>query len=374
MNTVPANLSSSLPSTPPATQPQCLTAGSNLHLLGTYTSGPSGTWNYGAGNDVDMDQGVVGLGADLGKPITAINVFPVYGDQNWWYYNLKRAVDSMHSSAIAKNIVPVIGIKLFWANTAPQNYGWGDPQAFVDVAAGKFDATWIEMIDAVSDAQIPVSIFRIGYEDNFNFMPDGETGDPDTQLKWKAAFEHVAKVLRAEAFKKGVVAYLMYNPALGNGSLPVDTNLPDPSLWDILGADQYNSYWGGGDVNDIPTRVGFWHNPNGWGMDQQIALAVKLKKPMYFAETGSGPNPNGPSHGLSNDTAFWDFMADSIKSMRAQGVPMLGMNIWNIQAGDGSWQFTGGVQPAVLDSISKYIADGTFVGDAFPAMTAAPCL
>lgn len=333
-------------------------------LLGAYTSSSDGAvWNFGTGvaQDQALTSGLQSLSQALGHSINAYNIFPVWGDENTWDQNLGSALKSI-GQIYGSDFVPVVGLKLFWPSTAPQNYVWEDPNGFTDVANGKFDAMWKSCVDQVSANGIKTVMWRIAYEYNFEFMPDSQGWSASQEAAFRAAFEHVSNIIKTESAAKGIKSFIMLNPALGNGSQPVESTLPDVNSFDILAADMYNQYYGADDINIPANRVNYWTTMY-YGMNNHIALAKSLNKPIYFAECGAGPNPKGVANGIANDAAFWDFMAASIKSMRAEGVQMLGMNIWNIQAGDGSWQFTGGLQPDCQAAIAKYVADGTFIGD-----------
>jgi hypothetical protein len=344
----------------------------SIRLIGGYVSGAGNVWNYGGepAKAAALDEAIISFRQQIGLPqhgverLNAYNVFPTWGPQRNWGHNLGGILKGMAASRVGRTMIPVVGVKLFWPKSDDaQSYGWESPQAFKDVAAGVYDKVWSRMVEACASNGFSTAMFRIAYEANFDFMPDGETGDPATQALWTAAVSHVMRVIRAEARAKGVTVYLGINPALGNSTHPVEATMPDPSLWDVFFVDQYNSFWGAGDVNDPSVRIAFWHNPNGFGLDQAAALAKKYHKPIYIAECGAGPNPQGVKNGVGNDAAFWNMLGEWIQSLRQRGIGFWGLNAWNINPKDGTFKMTDGVQPAALAAFAANVRSGNFIGD-----------
>jgi hypothetical protein len=154
----------------------------------------------------------------------------------------------------------------------------------------------------------------------------------------------------------------MFNPTLGQGSMPVEAAIPDPTCYDFFACDTYNGYWGKGDINDPATRSSFWQSSY-YGMDHHRALAKQQNKPVFMPEVGSGDRG---VHGLANDGAFWDWLAGQIRAMRSEGTKMHGITFWDVSPGDGDFQWSAGKQPIVRAKIRQYIGDGTFIGDPLP--------
>jgi hypothetical protein len=340
---------------PPGPPPQ----GKGARLIAAYC------WNYesataGAATDARLAQ----LQTELGCTINGIGMFPLWGDQNGWAANLDMLLSNMRTFPIGGKCIPLIGMKFFWQNWAPQNYSLSDPQGFRDVIAGKYDAMYRGLVRACMARGFPTAILRLSYEHNFQFMSDSPGWSADTQQLWKQAFEHVYDITHDEAAKVGMTWYVMCNPTLGGGSQPVESFVPAANKMDIFGADSYNGYYGSGDINVVANRTAWWQSTY-YGMDHHIALAQKLGKGIMFPEIGSGLKGGG-ANGLKNDVAFWDWTATQIKRIRALPLPFYGCMFWNVSPDDIDATFSGGAQPAVSAAIKKYIADGTFIGDPLP--------
>lgn len=299
----------------------------------------------------------------IGHPINALTHFPSWGPRDWWAYHLKTTV--AESLAKRPGLVPLVGLKLISnreKSDGADDVGWMDSAEMAQVAAGARDNVWTGVVDALADLKVPLSVIRLGYEDNNDFMQDAYgDNDPERMRNWTKAMTHAFTVMRAEARARGITVLLAVCPLINNSQKPVESELPDPATYDILGADFYNAYWGQGDVNDVATREAYWASPGGWGLDQHIALAKKLGKGVMFFEHGSNQSSDGPEHGLANDAAFWDYSAARITQMRQQGVPYYGSALWDIPAGDANARFSGGEQPEVLNAVRRNSA--ALVGD-----------
>lgn len=324
-------------------------------LLGSYH------WNY----DItpSPDALVLALEAAIGQPTNVTNVYPCWGSEATWATNLNTILVAQQASAVGKRLYPMIDLKFYITNNG-DGYTFGGIQGLNDAASGKWDSVLNACVLACKTNGFLTAFFSISYAHNFGYSCDNEGFDLTTNAAWIAAFEHWSQALRSSATVQGVKIYILFNPALGAGSMPVDQNTPDPSTFDILSLDVLNTYYGIGNIFDPNIRSGFWNNPNGWGLQQHINLAKTLgNKPVYFNKCGAGPSPIGVVTALANDSAFWDCIASTIVSMRTQGVPFWGMNLFDVNIASQNLTFSDGSQPACLDSVISYCQNGTFLSD-----------
>lgn len=354
-----------------------------MKLFGCYTG--TSDWNPNGGDatkNANWESAVRQFGKNVGRDINCANVFPCWGSMQWWGVNLRETIlKGIAKSSFGTSFVPIVGLKMISNNE--DGYGWNDMKGYNDVANGKWDQTWRDVAQGLASQGFKYSMVRAGgYEYNGSFMQDFMGWDAATQTAWKNGFTRVASVLKSEASKQGIRLDVMLNPNVMTGCPDVAGNIPDPKNWDVFGVDVYNGFWGEGDANNADVRRAFWDNPKGgWGMQAHIALAKKLGKPIFIPECGSGLSSNGAAHGMTNDPAFWPWLAKAIAQMRSQGVAYWGMCPWDIQPGDGSWRFADGTQQQCLAdfkaNINAFVGDDVFGGGtatsaSIPVTPAAP--
>jgi hypothetical protein len=350
-----------------------------IQLFGVYTgdnipAAGQSHWNFdSSANDALLAQQMsVTIAAQVGVLPNLYEIFCAWGDPTTYGGNAAWGVWNMMNVAYPGPLIPMISYKLEFG--AP--YGWDDPQALIDVAAGKQDAGLATMIDGVYASGCRMAFFRPSYEYNFDFMPDSMGWDATHQAQWKAAVEHVfSKTKTYAATKPGLVWLNVLCPAMGTGGQPALTVVPDPTLWDVYGPDFYGAYWGSGDVNDPAERQRWWLNGFDMAWTPSSAFALAHGKPMMLSETGVG----GPK-GIVNDPVWIGWLADQIKAFRAAGGRWWGMIQWDINASDGSWRWSDGSQPAVAAALKLRMPDllgdpintANPLGSAVPTPTVAP--
>ncbi len=283
--------------------------------------------------------------------------FVDYG-QDWeqWPGNAGWGAWSWKQSGRAKGLKPVIGIKLstnaYWNRQA---------DAFREVIAGKHDQVYRDVVGKWRDAGFPELRFRISYEFNGGFMPDNFGHDAATLDFWKQAFAHVADVMHAVP---GVKVLVVWNPADINWSAQsIPDAYPGDRYVDVIASDLYSSLyphelrdWSGGpDAPDLMTwarsdanRIHFWDYPGatqwsavggGWGLVQALDFALARGKPFAVCETGVGGDDK--KTGLSDDPVFPAYLGERLTAFIGKGGAVDHVIIWDHNAGDGAWRFTG---------------------------------
>jgi len=278
--------------------------------------------------------------------------------QDWsrWPSNAGWFAWSFNRSERVAGMKPVIGIKLstnaYWNRQA---------DAFREIIAGKHDQVYRDVVAAWRDAGYTELRFRISYEFNGNFMPDNFGNTPEMLSLWKQAFAHVADVMHAVP---GAKVLIVWNPASINwAGNSVAEAYPGDRYVDVIASDIYSSLyppslkdWSGGpDAASVAdwwknpaNRIHFWDYPaatqwtqygSGWGLVQALDLALARQKPFAISETGVGGDntKNGPS----DDPEFPAYLGRRLKGFIDRGGKIDHVIIWDYDANDGKWRFTG---------------------------------
>ena len=286
---------------------------------------------------------------DLTKPVTD------------WASNAGWTAWSWEQSPLARGTIPVIGLPM--ATTADWNNQ--DP-VFKAFASGQYDNELKAIVTSWASHGFKELYFRPGYEMNGTFMPWYAGDDAATRADWVAAFRHIADVLHSAT---DASVKIIWNPTLQNwnGDLDVLSLYPGNKYVDVIGADLYSpAYpydlynWGKNDGSfsatyeewsadpanlkhywDYPDANKYWPTGDGQGhslsLQNIIDFAKKQGKPLAIAETGAGPGGDG-QHGPDDNPAFPEWLAAKLSS---SGVDVAMVNIWDLQAHDADWTFTG---------------------------------
>ena len=309
----------------------------------------------------------------MGAPPQFMNAFTdYYADWSQWAPTENALALSWAAVPQLRNVTPVMTIPMASAND------WSNPdQVFKDIAAGKHDSVFTDLIDSWKSAGYTTIDARIGYEMNGKFVPWYMGDDPGTVADWVAAFQHIADVVHAVP---GVTVKTVWNPVTTNyTTLPTSSSYPGDEYVDVIGADIYSTVYpvvlydwdkNDGTIDQTPqqwfadpiNREHFWLNPNAtqwnpngydpaqWGFEQVLAFATAHNKPLGLAETGAGGN--GTSTGPLDDPDFPKWLAGQLSQPGAPQVAFV--NIWDINPGDGNWQFTDGSKPLELAAWQQY--------------------
>ncbi len=82
-------------------------------------------------------------------------------------------------------------------------------------------------------------------------------------------------------------------------------------------------------------------------MLSHLYFAKARGKPIALCETGVGVSPSYPYQGIADDGDFPLYLHSQIY---ASGVDCLYANIWDVNVGDGLWEFSDGSKPAAAAS------------------------
>ena len=293
----------------------------------------------------------------LRQPPRFFGTFVDFGlDWARWPENAGWSAWSWRQSGRTANIKPVIGIKL------STNAYWNrQSDAFREIIAGKHDQVYRDVVAKWRDAGFAELRFRVSYEFDGGFMPDNFGHDDATLILWRQAFAHVADLMHAVP---GVKVLVVWNPADINWAAhSMPQAYPGDQYVDVIASDLYSSLyphslhdWSGRpdatsltDWSRAPTnRIHFWDFPGatpssalggGWGLVQALAFAKAHHKPFALGETGVGGDnvKNGPS----DDPQFPAYLKSRLADFVATGGTLDHVIIWDYNAGDGAWRFTG---------------------------------
>ncbi len=322
--------------------------------FGIYVGNPNGSDTAAMARfQSDWDASV----SQLRRPPTFFGTFTDYS-QDWdkWPSNAGWTAWSFNQSGRASGLKPVIGIKL-----STDAYWGRQNDAFREIIAGKHDQVYRDVVGKWRDAGFEELRFRISYEFDGSFMPDNFGNDAATLSLWKQAFAHVADVMHAVP---GVRVLIVWNPADINWtSQALPDAYPGDSYVDVIASDIYSVLypssmhdWAGG--SDAPNmaawaakdanRVHFWDYPGatqwsktgqGWGLVQALEFALARHKLFAICETGVGGD--GTRTGPADDPLFPDYLRARLDNFRAKGGVVDHTIIWDYNAKDGAWRFTG---------------------------------
>ena len=330
---------------------------SNKMPLGVYAGSPNG--NDPAAESA-FDNTVNDISSTIGQTPQFIDTF---ADFSGSWSNMVTSASwnawSQSQSPTAKNLTPVVAVGL---GTKSDN----GPGTLQQIAAGAHDDTYRGIVQAYKDAGYTTIDMRIGWEMNGNFMPWSMGNTTDSVNQWKAAFAHVADVVHSVS---GIKVNTVWNPNLANNDqIDVSTAYPGDDKVDIIGLDTYSTtHKYDSSVSDSQyynnPSASQYHpdgtSPSQWGLAQTIALASAHGKPVGIGETGVAV---GDSTALPGTIAA-DFSAPGAP-------PLAFVNVWDVQTGEGDWQFTGGHDPAAGQAWAAAFANGTT--SSAPAPASAP--
>lgn len=295
-----------------------------------------------------------------------------YVDWSQWVPIQDGMARSWAASPVLRGVTPVMNIPM--ATTSDWNNA---DQVFKDIIAGKHDDVLVGLINSWKKAGYATIDARIGPEMNGTFEPWYMGSDPATVADWTNAFRHIADLVHSVP---GIVVRTVWNPAnLNYTNQPTSSAYPGDKYVDVIGVDVYSAMypatlydWDKNDgsydktpqewFSDPVNREHYWANPNAtewnpngydpgqWGMKQVLAFAAAHNKSIGIAETGAGGD--GTSTGPVDDPDFPKWLYSVLSLPGAPKVDYV--NIWDINPGDGNWQFTDGTKPLEAAAWQQY--------------------
>ena len=338
--------------------------------LGTYVFNPSETdpaaeaWFQNQFNTFTQFMGA--------KPLYSDAFVNYYADWSQWVPTMDGTARSWAASPVLRGVTPVTNMPM--ATTSDWN---NQDQVFKDIIAGKHDDVFVGLVNSWKKVGYAAIDIRIGPEMNGTFEPWYMGNDPATVADWKEAFRHIATLVRSVP---GIAVRTVWNPANLNWTgQPTSSSYPGDKYVDVIGVDTYSTVypptlydWHKNDGSyaaniqewfaDPVNREHYWANPNAtewnpnghdpsqWGMKQALAFAANHKKPIGIAEAGAGGD--GTRTGPVDDPDFPRWLYNVLSLPGAPKVDYV--NIWNINPGDGDWEFTNGKKPLEAAAWKQY--------------------
>ncbi len=317
-----------------------------------------------------------------------------------WAANASWTAWSWRQSPIAQNVTPVIGLPM--ATGADQ--GRRDA-VYQEFASGAHDAALRGVVQSWLAQGYSTLYFRPGYEMNGDYSQSYAGADAGTRADWVRAFQHISTVLRGVP---GADVKIVWNPNVQAGNTGNVKDLyPGDSFVDVIAADIYNPIyprdlydWAKNDgtvdktfaewVANPINRIHYWTYPaanqwrpvsdgqsNTFSLQDMIDFAKLHGKPIGVAETGAGGDG---TRAPKDDPAFPQWLASTLQNA---GVPIAFVNIWDLDPGDGDWDFSSAhankpleaaawakyfgattAAPAPPDTITLTVAEDAYLGDA----------
>ncbi len=321
------------------------------------------------------------------KPLFSDAFVNYYADWSQWVPTMDGTARSWAASPVLRGVTPVMNIPM--ATTSDWN---NQDQVFKDIIAGKHDDVIVGLINSWKKVGYVTVDARIGPEMNGTFEPWYMGNDPATVADWTEAFRHIATLVRSVP---GITVRTVWNPANLNWTAqPTSSAYPGDQYVDKIGVDIYSTVypptlydWHKNDGSyaaniqdwyaDPVNREHYWANPNAtewnpngydpsqWGMKQALAFAANHNKPIAIAEAGAGGD--GTRTGPVDDPDFPKWLYSVLSLPGAPKVDYV--NIWDINPGDGDWEFTNGNKPLEAAAWRQYFGVPPAAGESPPVAT-----
>lgn len=344
--------------------------------LGVMAGGPNGSDRTQQAN---VDAQLAGFQADLGAAPLFMNAF-IDGRQPiaHWASNAGWTAWSWRQSVGGSAVVPVIGLPM-----APDADAGNRAAVYRAFATGTYDDALRGIVQAWRDQGFTSAYFRPGYEMNGEYSGSYAGADAGSRAAWVAAFQHIATVVRG---MPGIDVKTVWNPNLQAGNTGDVRGLyPGDAFVDVIAGDIYNpTYprdlydWSKNDgsyatdfatwFSDPVNRAHYWEYPaanqwnhvsdgqsNTFALRDLIAFAEQHGKPVAIAEAGAGGDG---TRAPTDDAAFPQWLATALSASKA---PVAFVNIWDLDAGDGDWSFSGpgSSRPAAAAAWGSYFGAGS---------------
>ena len=208
-----------------------------------------------------------------------------------------------------------------------------DASALNEVAAGQFNAYFVQVAQSLVSHGFPNAYVRIGWEFNGNWFPWSAAPSPAV---WAQGYRQVVTAMRSVP---GQHFQFVWNPSLYEAQVSPARAYPGDDVVDVVATDAYNQSWDAG----YTVAAQMWDSVDNdaWGVAQVVSFAKRHGKPVAFPEWGTGVRPDG--HGGGDDPLFITKMA---KVMGSTNVAF--HSYWDYQASDYNAQLSNGQYPATL--------------------------
>jgi hypothetical protein len=385
--------------------PQAYLYGRSLgDLFGTYTYPNPGGLDGGYTLKHNLDK-LFSVSGVRPKTMNAFNDFQ--NDLNHvgagtFAYGWASDVDAAEISGPNGYLRPIIGVKL-----GASAQGWDNPATYDAIVSGTYDSQYLTEVNAWISGGYKKLTFRYAYEFNGTFMPDYCGHNVADNQRFAAALRHVILLVKNRCIQAGVNARFSWNPtSINYGDTDIINAYPGDDVIDIIDTDIYNhaypqdlTNWDANGnslgttaatgvewLSRVENRRKYWNYPGcksfapnssgGWSVLRAIELAKAKGKPIAFSECGTGGKGTDTSVALLNSPDWVIWFWQTLQSAISQGVVIEHINLWNIYAGDGQWEYsapdTYDPQPLVTLAYRKYFGDGAFAGGPTPVGGTAP--
>ena len=316
--------------------------------------------------------------ADLSQFESTVGATPTYIDTfiNYslpitsWVQDSNFSAVSLAAAGDTASLIPVVAVPM-----ASQAAGSLDAlDQFNAIASGADDSVWLGIVQGY-EAQGFTSIdLRLGWEMNGGWEPWAITTQAEATA-YIAAFDHISALVKSVP---GINVNVVWNPAdVGWSPIPTAQLYPGDQYVDIVAADIYSPVypsslydWTTGQTDatlqqwfsNPANEEHYWSYPDasqwqptgngeGWGLADAMAFAAAHGKEFGIAEAGAGGN--GTTTGPVDEATFPIYLA---QMLLAPGAPKLAFaNIWDINVGDGNWDFSDGSRPNEAAAWAEFV-------------------
>ncbi len=240
---------------------------------------PGRAWQSGAFTGGYSPDQAVQFGAWRGSPLDTVITYPAY--ETW-----AEIESSEWHVSIFKGFA---GRLVYGLPLLPSDPGSG---TLADVAAGAHDQAFAAVAKALVENQRTDSYVRIGLEANGDWFPWGVGKPENTAADFKAAFAHVARLLREQAPGVTIVFDITCGHVMNGQSDRLDSLnalYPGDDVVDIVGCDHY-------DRDSTVTR-----NAKQWDESLRPDKAAGLQDVVDFARA-HGKKVAFPEWGLAGES------------------------------------------------------------------------
>jgi len=285
-------------------------------------------------------------------------------------------------------LVPIVSVGLADEPTVYQSGKYSEPLGIAmmnDVAAGKYDTVFTQIVAAFRNKGFPKIYLRPGWEQNGVFYA-WRVRSQVARDAYVAAWRHVATLAHQY---EGIEIRTVWSPtaSYANFGYFEELSYPGDDVVDVIAPDAYSPIYSATKFSGMPgfyfdwtTRqpvtLEAWYanftnrkhvfdfpssdqfNPSrGWGMPAAINFAIAHGKPFGLSETGTG-NKGGTSSlnagGPADDGEYAYYLLERLNQGKARGLTLEYVDIWAEPNASGS-RFTGPNLPLEADAWRQFV-------------------